>query len=81
MGVHVKSLTEIQVDDTCYFSLVHQCSQSISEGYWVGQAGPALGEAMLAVLNEIANDPIETAEIIIIRHYGLQQPMLLMYMM
>lgn len=47
----VKGFTEAQNNDTSSPSLVHSCSHSTVEGRWVGEAGPALCEAVLAVLN------------------------------
>jgi len=45
VGYHVKGLTEVQVDYISGPSLVHWCSDTIMEGYQVGQTGFALGEA------------------------------------
>lgn len=47
----VTGFTEVQTNDTCSPSLVHGCSHSILEGYGVGQAGLALGEAVSAALS------------------------------
>jgi len=44
-----KSLTEVWIDDIGGSSLVHWCSYTITEGHQVGQAGFALGEAMLVI--------------------------------
>ena len=49
MGYHVKGLTEVQIDDISGSFLVHRCSYTIIKGHWVGQAGFALGEAMLVL--------------------------------
>ena len=52
-GDHVKDLTEIQIDDINGFCLIHWCNYAIIEGHWVGQAGFALGEAVLVVSNHL----------------------------
>ena len=49
MGYCVRGLAEVQVDDISSTSLVPQCSDTITEGHQVGQAGFALGEAMLVL--------------------------------
>lgn len=53
VGDHIKSFTEAQRDDICSPSPVHWYSYSITEAQQVGQAGVALGEAVLAVLNHL----------------------------
>jgi len=53
MGDHVKDFEEVQIDDICSSSLVYSYSHCITEGHKVGQAGLALGEAMLAVSNHL----------------------------
>jgi len=45
----VEGFTGVQTDHIHSSSLVHQCSHSIIESHKVGQAGLALGEAMLTV--------------------------------
>jgi len=46
---HVKGFAEVQVDEICPPSPIHQSCYSILEGHQIGQAQSALGEAMLAV--------------------------------
>ena len=48
VGDCVKGFTKIRIDDVHWFSLVHPCSYTIIESHYVGEAGLALGEAMLA---------------------------------
>ena len=50
MGDHVKSLTEVQIDDISCFSLVHSHSYAIIKSDKVGLGGHALCEAMMAFL-------------------------------
>jgi len=45
----VECLAQVQVDDVSCPPFVHQCCNPVIEGYQVGQALFALGEAMLAV--------------------------------
>jgi len=49
----VKCFPQIQVDDIICSSLIHQCSNPITEGHHTCQALLALGEAMLAVTNHL----------------------------
>lgn len=49
VGDCVKGLTEVQINDICSPSPVHP----ITGVHWVGQAGLALGEALLAVSNHL----------------------------
>jgi len=46
---HVKGLSKVQTDDISGSSFVHQHSHTIIKSNKFGQAGPALGEAMLVV--------------------------------
>ena len=50
---HVKDFAEVQVDDIHRPSPIHQSRHSIIEDYQIGQARSALGEAMLAVSNQL----------------------------
>jgi len=49
----VECLSQVQVDDVSCPPFVHQCCNPITEGYQVGQARFALGEAMLAVPSQL----------------------------
>jgi len=49
MGDCVKGLSEVQIDDVSGSSFVHCHSYTIIKSGKIGQAGPALGEAMLVL--------------------------------
>lgn len=46
---HVKSLTEIKIDDNNCSYLIYQHSFSIVESHWINQAPFVLGGAILAI--------------------------------
>lgn len=52
MGNPVKGLIDCQMDDTNILFLVHCCSQSITEGHQIDEAGLALG-GHAGVLNHL----------------------------
>ena len=53
MRDHVKGFAEVQISDIYCPSPVYQSHHSIIEGHQIGQARPALGEAMLAVSDHL----------------------------
>lgn len=62
MGDHVQGFTEVQKNNIHNPSLVQWHNYSILEGHWVGQAGFALIEAVLAVPNPPPSPPYALAE-------------------
>jgi len=48
VGNSVKGLSKVQVDNILSLSLIHQVGHLVIGGDWVGQAGPAFHESMLA---------------------------------
>ena len=50
---HVKGLGQVQADDISYSYFLYQCCHSIIEDHQIGQAWSALGEAMLAVSDDL----------------------------
>ena len=59
----VKGLTEVEIDDISGSSLAHRCCDALIESHYVGQAGFALGEAMLVLPHQLPDFSIASGGI------------------